>query len=247
MITTYTVFATGLDSADGAPSPGFAVGGRATFGMSSEDWAVLPELRRWIASRGGEVVNETGSPAPVENLDEGGLYAVSLGPSEDIAVQGVRRVDTDCEECGLPVLRLHRDTPTARATATPKRPVVSTVAACWLARPDLVSGAGVETVPVETLGGSWTGCWPGRLLAGHPLAGSPCGTCLAVARVPTYSLGLLVERPDDPSGWWWYSRMGQHLPVLSGDLVARLREHVELSALPLLTDPATAFLPEELR
>lgn len=245
--TTYTVFATGVDSAEGAPVPGFVLAGKATFGITSTHWDVLPALRAWIREQGGVVTDETGTPQPAVELDEDGLYAVSLGPSEDIDVQGVRRVRADCPECGAPVVRLEATGSSARADGEPTRLLVSTVASCWLARVSamvVLDAAGLKRVTV----GSGTGCWPDRLLASHTVAGQPrCGVCLQVPVVPRYSLGLLVERPVDPSGWWWHARLGQHLPILSGDLVARLRDLVELAAVPVLTDPATAFLPEELR
>lgn len=247
MEITYTVFATGIDSAEGAPVPGFALAGKATFSMTSTNWDVLPGLRVWIRDQGGTVTDETGTPAPAAELDEDGLYAVSLGPSEDIVVRGVGRVRADCPGCGLTVVRLDVAASSALANEEPTRPVVSTVASCWLVRASamvVLDTAGLRRVSL----GSVTGCWPDRLLASHPVNGEPpCGTCLQVPVVPRYSLGLLVEQPFEPSGWWWHARLGQHLPILSGDLVIRLRNLVELSALPVLTDPETAFLPEELR
>ena len=252
---SYLVVASGIASAESAPVTGSARGGLVRFRVRSDDWAVLPELRRWIAGAGGTVETETGTPAPAKVLDDDGLYVVALDASEDIPVQGVRRVEAACAQCGLPVARLHRDAPSGRAGEDPTLPVVATAQSCWLVRPEIVAdlGAGIESMEVQAPGGAWAGCWPDRQLASVPVAGTRCGTCLRVVTsagvesVPRYSLGLLVEQPADPHGWWWHSRLGQHLPILSGDVVARLRTHVEVSALPVLTDPATAFLPEELR
>lgn len=264
---TYSVFAIGLTSVEGSPVRGFLAGAQAIFGLSSADFHELPALRGWIQDHGGTVLDETGTPAPATCLESDHLYTVTLGAPSRVGVRGIERVSQPCAECQLPVTRLRVSGPRVVADRGTRGPVSATVTASWMAEPRLVEALaaagladGLAATPVETPAGPRSACWPDRLLASHEpddARASRCSVCgRNVARsggqptpwVPRFSLGLLVDRPDEPHGWWWHASLGQHLPIVSGDVVRFLREDVDdVTALPVIVDPAAGFLPEEYR
>lgn len=267
LLISYSLFATGLTSVDGAPVPGFLAGDQAIFGLTSDEYAVLRPLREWIEERGGTILDETGTPAPARSLDDGLLYAVSLGAAENMRVTGITRVSERCVECRLPTVRLFVERTHLVGEPGPARQLGSTAQASWMAFPDLVEsltadglGRGLAHAEVATPAGPRTACWPDRLLSSRESGVASvrhCSTCLRNVDssgeaprewVPRYSLGLLVDPPEDPSGWWWHARLGQPLPILRGDVVRRVRGLVDgASALPVHVDAAAAFLPEEYR
>lgn len=268
MRTSYLLTATGLDSVDGAPLPGMVLFGTASFDIAPECLDELPALRRWIAAAGGMVATETGSPAPVDipATTDSGLYIATLGPSVDIQeLRGLGRSTSPCAGCDLPLVTVAAASRVSAADAPPTAEVVSMTRATWLgskAFRDSVISDGLASMGVTMLGGTRVALWPDRRLDSSlgGLHGAPsalrcdcCGRLVADSGgtvseyVPRYGLGLFVERPSEPEGWWWHARLGQHLPVVSGSVLKILARFVDVTAVPVLTDIADAFLPEEYR
>ena len=264
---SYRIAATGLDSLALAPLPGTMLAGRASFGITSDDFAALPNLRRWVRDSGGTVVSESGTPAPADAIEPSDLYAVSLGPSTAIEVEGLTRDRQPCAECGLAVIRISASDQVSSRRRAPARAITSTRRATWIAEHRIVDelranslSAGLSTLSIAMSNGEREALWPDRLLASSRDVGVAgvrrCATCLrlidpenpAAEWVPRYSLGLFVEPPAQSAGWWWHARVGQSLPIVSGEVVTLLRRMAKgVSALPVITRVADAFLPEEYR
>jgi len=268
MRSSYFLTATGLDSVEGAPLPGVALLGTASFDIAPDSMNHLPDLRRWIAAAGGAVATETGSPVPVSiaATSDSGLYVATLGASVELrGLTGLGRSSSPCAGCRLPMLTVAA---ASRVTATgppPTAELVSTTRATWLGTKSLgdqVFGAGLVSADVAMSGSTRVALWPDRRLASSEdgLRGDPsarrcdvCGRLVTDLRgtpseyVPRYGLGLFVERPPDPAGWWWHARLGQHLPIVSRSVLETLSQFVDVTAVPVITDMVDAFLPSKYR
>ena len=276
MRVSYLLSAIGMDSVDGAPLPGTLLAGVATFDVGPADLAVLPALRRWVREHGGTVQSESGAPAPVRAVEPARLYVLSLGARPVAATfTNWSRTSGPCPGCGLALGRVIGEDPASSTAGPPARRVVQTTRAAWLAAPDLVGqlrraglADGLASISVALRGGRCEGLWPDRLLASAwPPDGTTgaqprrCATCLRLLRtepeapvvewLPPYATALHVEvQPGhaSPRGWWWHARLGQHLPIVSGDVVDVLRSVVtDVVAIPVATKESEAFLPEEYR